>query len=96
MQQETGRSRRERRTAGTAAGREGKQSARRRAANTHAARTQKNRAAGCTLQPDDSIRLGGLRAENRAAHMAADDTLSTRLAAQRSWFLENAGLSIEL
>ena len=52
--------------------------------------------AGCTLQPDDSIRLGGLRAENRAAHMAADDTLSTRLAAQRSWFLENAGLSIEL
>ena len=51
MQQETGRSRRERRTAGTAAGREGKQSARRRAANTHAARTQKNRAAGCTLQP---------------------------------------------
>lgn len=30
---------------------EGKQSARRRAANAHAARTQKNRAAGCTLQP---------------------------------------------
>ena len=30
---------------------EGKQSARRRAANARAARTQKNRAAGCTLQP---------------------------------------------
>ena len=52
--------------------------------------------AGCTLQPDDSIRLGGLRAENRAAHMAADDTLSTRLAGPAQLVFENAGLSIEL
>lgn len=52
--------------------------------------------AGCTVEADPSIELGGLRAENKAAHMAADDTLTSRLAAQRSWFLENAGLSIEL
>ena len=51
---------------------------------------------GCTLQPDDTIRLGGLRAENKARGLAADDTLSTRLGAQRAWFLENAGLKIEL
>ena len=52
--------------------------------------------AGCTAEADPSIELGGLRAENKAAHMAADDTLTSRLAAQRPWFLENAGLSIEL
>lgn len=52
--------------------------------------------AGCTLQPDAANTLGGLRAENPARRLAADDTLSTRLAAQRSWFLENAGLEIAL
>lgn len=52
--------------------------------------------AGCTLQPDESNTLGGLRAENPAASLAADDTLTARLAAQRPWFLENAGLEIAL
>lgn len=52
--------------------------------------------AGCTLQPDESNTLGGLRAENPAANLAADDTLTARLAAQRPWFLENAGLEIAL
>ena len=52
--------------------------------------------AGCTLQPDESNTLGGLRAEKPAASLAADDTLTARLAAQRPWFLENAGLEIAL
>lgn len=52
--------------------------------------------AGCTLQPDAANTLGGLRAENPARRLAADDTLAARLAAQRSWFLENAGLEIAL
>lgn len=50
--------------------------------------------AGCTLAADDSIQLGGLRGENGA--LAADDTLQTRLDAQRDWFVENAGLTIAL
>lgn len=52
--------------------------------------------AGCTLQADEGIALGGLRAENPAKALAADDTLEARLAAQRPWFLENAGLEIAL
>lgn len=52
--------------------------------------------AGCTLQPDAANTLGGLRAENPARRLAADDTLAARLEAQRGWFLENAGLEIAL
>ena len=49
--------------------------------------------AGCTLASDDTITLGGLKGE--AGAEAADDTLETRLAAQRGWFLERSGLSID-
>ena len=52
--------------------------------------------AGCTAQADAANTLGGLRAENPSASLAADDTLAARLAAQRPWFLENAGLEIAL
>ena len=52
--------------------------------------------AGVTAVQDDTIRLGGLRAENTARGLAADDTLEARLAAQHTWFLQNAGLDIEL
>lgn len=48
--------------------------------------------AGCSLAADDGIAIGGLKAQNGA--IAADDTLEARLAAQRDWFLQNAGLSI--
>lgn len=50
--------------------------------------------AGCTLKADDGITLGGLKAEGGA--LSADDTLATRLDAQRDWFLENSGLSISI
>ncbi|MEA4964212.1 MAG: V-type ATP synthase subunit E family protein [Oscillospiraceae bacterium] len=50
--------------------------------------------AGCTLEADDTIHLGGLRA--RGSVSAADDTQESRLERQRSWFLEHSGLSIAL
>ena len=60
------------------------------------AKAQQKLADFTRLQPDESNTLGGLRAENPAANLAADDTLTARLAAQRPWFLENAGLEIAL
>ena len=52
--------------------------------------------AGTVLEADDSITLGGLKGANPAKGMAADDTLEARLAAQHDWFLENAGLEINI
>ena len=48
----------------------------------------------CTVEADDTIRLGGVKVENRAGTMRADDTLDMRLRAQRAWFQENCGLTI--
>ena len=50
--------------------------------------------AGCTVQADRAIRLGGLRATSGA--MEADDTLDMKLEAQKDWFLQNSGMSIAL
>lgn len=52
--------------------------------------------AGTTLTADDSIELGGLKGENAAKGLAADDTLAARLNAQHDWFLKNAGLEINI
>ena len=52
--------------------------------------------AGVALAADDTITLGGLRAANPATGLAADDTLEARLDAQHDWFLENAGLEINI
>ena len=52
--------------------------------------------AGTTLTVDDSIELGGLKGENAAKGLAADDTLAARLNAQHDWFLKNAGLEINI
>lgn len=46
------------------------------------------------VQPDESIRLGGLRAAS--GRRRADDTLDSRLAGQEDWFYQNAGLSIAI
>ena len=40
--------------------------------------------------------LGGLKGANPAKGVAADDTLEARLEAQHDWFLENAGLEINI
>jgi len=45
---------------------------------------------------DDSGTLGGLKGANPAKGVAADDTLEARLEAQHDWFLENAGLEINI
>ncbi len=50
--------------------------------------------ASCQLQADETIVIGGLRAENDAK--TADDTLDGRLADQEDWFFQNAGLSIAI
>ena len=52
--------------------------------------------AGTVLEADDSITLGGLKGANPAKGVAADDTLEARLEAQHDWFLENAGLEINI
>ena len=52
--------------------------------------------AGTTLAADDTIEIGGLKGENPAKGLAADDTLAARLDAQHDWFLENAGLEINI
>ena len=50
--------------------------------------------AGVSVSADEAIVLGGLKAQN--AQISADDTLDSRLAAQKDWFLENSGLSVAL
>lgn len=48
------------------------------------------------IRYDESIKLGGCRAENPQEHLAADDTLETRLNEEKQNFYKNSGLSITL
>ena len=50
----------------------------------------------CAVESSDDIKIGGCRAELAGGSTVADDTLDTRLDAQREWFLENAGMSVIL
>lgn len=50
---------------------------------------------GSRLELSPDITIGGIRGENRAAGILADDTLDTRLASQVEWFEKNSGLTIE-
>lgn len=50
---------------------------------------------GCKIIKSDEIKLGGIKALSTATNCLADDTLDTRLANQKDWFLEKSGLSIE-
>ena len=52
--------------------------------------------ADAVLTADDSIAIGGLKGANPAKGLAADDTLAARLDAQHEWFLQNAGLEINI
>lgn len=49
--------------------------------------------APCGVQTADDIQLGGVRV--CAGNYLIEDTLDKRLAAQKVWFLENSGLSVE-
>lgn len=51
--------------------------------------------APCTVTVTEEIALGGVKAIDRKTHRLADNTLDTALEAQKAWFLENSGLSVE-
>lgn len=51
--------------------------------------------APCTVTVSEEIALGGVKALNRKTRCLADNTLDTALQAQKTWFLENSGLSVE-
>ena len=50
----------------------------------------------CKVESSDEITSGGCRAGVAGGSTVADDTLDTRLEAQREWFLENSGMSVIL
>lgn len=49
---------------------------------------------GCTVERDNTIKCGGWKLRNTAAGILIDETLDSRLAAQKPWFLLNSGLAI--
>lgn len=51
--------------------------------------------APCTVTVSAGISLGGVTARDRKSQRLADNTLDTALEAQKAWFLENSGLSVE-
>lgn len=49
---------------------------------------------GCSVESDESIRLGGLKFSDMDGFKTADDTLDARLQAGRAWFMKNSGLTV--
>lgn len=49
----------------------------------------------CEVQEDEEIHLGGVRAQNLAMGLVADDTLDALLENQQEWFEENSGLQVQ-
>lgn len=47
-----------------------------------------------TITVDKNIKIGGLRAENAAMRLVADETLDSILASKRGWFEENSGMAV--
>ena len=43
---------------------------------------------------DKTIKIGGLKGYCNALSIVADETLDSKLGAQREWFIENSGLSV--
>ncbi len=50
--------------------------------------------AAVTITADNKIKIGGLRAENAAMRLVADETLDSILASKRGWFEENSGMAV--
>jgi len=50
---------------------------------------------GCAVREDPSVRLGGFMLLNTAAGVRVDETLETRLAGQRPWFLAHCGMRVQ-
>lgn len=49
---------------------------------------------GCSVEADNTIKCGGWKLKNSAARILIDETLDSRLTAQKPWFLQNSGLEI--
>lgn len=49
---------------------------------------------GASLEADSNIQIGGLRGYCKSLAIIADETLDSKLDAQREWFIENAALSV--
>ena len=47
-----------------------------------------------TVEKDDTIRIGGVKGSCKTMRIIADETLDSKLQAQREWFVENADLSV--
>ena len=43
---------------------------------------------------DKSIKIGGIKGYCKAMNIVADETLDSKLYAQKEWFIENSGLSV--
>lgn len=43
---------------------------------------------------DKSIKIGGIKGWCKAMNIVADETLDSKLSAQKEWFIENSGLSV--
>ena len=50
--------------------------------------------AGSRIETAEDIRLGGVRGENRQAGLIADNTLDSRLMAERDEFVRSSGLTV--
>lgn len=46
------------------------------------------------IEADKSIKIGGIKGYCSAMRIVADETLDTKLANQKQWFIENSGLSV--
>lgn len=46
------------------------------------------------VEADKSIKIGGIKGWCKAMNIVADETLDSKLSAQREWFIENSGLSV--
>lgn len=46
------------------------------------------------LQTDKTIKIGGVKGYCKSMRVIADETLDSKLLAQREWFIENAALSV--
>lgn len=54
----------------------------------------KDACAGCEVQTDKSIKIGGVKGYCEPLSVIADETLDSKLALQREWFVENAELKV--
>jgi len=50
----------------------------------------------CSVRGSNDITLGGVRAVNRDCGQIADNSIDSRLEAQKDWFFENSGLALTL